>query len=117
MAGCAIRRDKGGELRRAKWEFKITALGNFEGVMEPIGMLFASGTHSLRQTKMIPTAHALFWMRLAQERQRPDALKNVIALPVGGSAVMDGRRHDGREWSAFLRARDHLIKRAGKQIG
>ena len=82
------------ELRFAEGEFKIAALRDFERVPEPFGMLLAGGGHFPRNAEVEPPAVALLRVRLPEQRQRADALDDVVFLSILGRGVVNRRSRD-----------------------
>ena len=114
--GTVGRRERG-KLRRAKRDLKMAPLGDFQRLREPVGMFLARLGHFCGRAEMKPPIHALFWMCLAEQRQRADGLHDVEFLPVIGRRVVDCRTsHDAKPARDGL-LRGQLVEPTGKLFG
>ena len=79
-------------------------------VPEPIGMVLAGSGHLRRRAEVQPSAGSLFRVFLPQQRQRADALHDVVFLPVVGGGIVNRRTRDCREILGKLSSRDQTIE-------
>ena len=113
----AVRGRVAGELRFAEGEGERAAVGDLAAVREQLGMRGKELPHFGWRPEMVFAVQALLGMRLAQERERADALHDVVLPAVGGQFVVDGERSDAGQGSgsAFRRRRGcSLPSRSGR---
>ena len=77
-----VRRREGRELRFAEGKVEVAPLGDFMCMPQPVGMLLTGRRHFSGSAEMQPASAPFFGMFLPQQRQRADALHDVVFPPV-----------------------------------
>ncbi len=105
------------ELRLAERESELAAFGDLHRMPDPLGMFAAGGGQFGGRPEVQLPVGTLLRMTLAQQRQRADALHDVILHAITGRGVMDRGRGHGREVGRHLARRDEAVERTGKESG